>query len=115
MQFPLKKPQLNQVDRDYDRQYFLWMVGSPDSDMLFQSVLRLLRKNRNIPALLLIEKLWTEGCPIPELVSLKAIALAQLGNMPKALDALKLLSAGTLDFAESARLIDALKTDYGLD
>ena len=114
MHFPLQQPQLNQIDRDYDRQYFLWMVGNPDNDMILQRVLRLLRKNRNIPALLLIEKLLNEGCPNCELVSLKAIALAQVGNMPRALEVLKVPLTKSLESVEADRLIDALKSDFGL-
>ncbi|MBW4576552.1 MAG: glycosyltransferase family 2 protein [Aphanothece sp. CMT-3BRIN-NPC111] len=87
--FPLQEPSIIAVDREYDRQHFLWSIGKPDLDSLISLALRLIKANRNIYALMVLQQAIAANCDRPELNYYQAVALAQLNQRQKAIATLK--------------------------
>lgn len=89
--FPLKYSTLVTVDREYDHKYFLKTINKPDIDSIIFQTVELLNAHRNIHALLLLEKAIAAKPDMPGLKYGKAIALARLGQINGAIEALNYL------------------------
>ncbi|MBL1211081.1 hypothetical protein [Geminocystis sp. GBBB08] len=78
LDFPLLNPNIIEVDREYDHQYFLMRIGKPDFNILLSFIEEFLAINRNIQALILIKKALIIYPDLPQLHFLKAQTIFKL-------------------------------------
>ena len=103
MKFPVKHPELVEIDSEFERQNKLWLEGKPTAEALFPLILSLLQSGHNINALILLENSIKQAPKWADLYYYKAVALTKLRNKTKARETLEYLLNNVTSEHESAK------------